>query len=341
MLRYCLITLALSLVAASGFWMDRQSRPAVVHADLPRDNNIVYASGRVEGATRDVRLRFEIPGRIIKLAVKEGDAVEAGTVLMQLDSEEFVHRVALKEAERKLAESQLNRLRNGAHEQERLEAQAILEARQAELKLASQNWERTKLIREKSAVTQQELDNYRGEMDALTAQVAAAKARFDLLAAPTRADELDVAQARCDAAVAYLRLAQTELTKTQLVAPASGLIAKVSHEAGELTGPDVIEPAVIMVDVRQLRVRAYIEEQDSDRVDVGQLADIQLDGDTRAKVVGRVSFVAPRMSKKQAWSDQADERFDLKTREVLIEVEDSKYLIPGLSVDVSIRGIAK
>jgi len=73
------------------------------------------------------------------------------------------------------------------------------------------------------------------------------------------------------------------------------------------------------------------------RVRAGQKVRIYHTGNVELECRGTLSEVSPSMSRKQAWSDRPDERFDLKTREVLIEMVDASGLVPGLSVDVEIE----
>jgi multidrug resistance efflux pump len=337
MLRFVLFTQALVLLICGGVWLDQHSRPAVRHSESPRESSTIYASGRVEGATPDIELRFEIAGKIAAIHVEEGAFVEAGTVLAALNDATARHRVALMQAELDQAEAKLLRVRNGAHEQERLEVSAICEARQAQLRRARLTLERNLKLVGSTAISKQEVDNCRGEVEALTHEVAAARARLDRLNAPPRSDELQAAEAQVAAASAQWELSRTELRKTELIAPTSGQVVKLGFELGELTGPQEAEAVVVMIDTRRLRVRAFVEEMDISRVRAGQSATIHPPGTIHAACQGLVRVMSPRMSRKQAWTDHPDERFDLKTREVLIDLPDSCGLLPGLSVDVEIE----
>jgi multidrug resistance efflux pump len=336
MTKYLFFIFAVTLLAVGGVWLEQQSRPQAEPAPTVLEANVVHASGRVEGATPDVKLRFEIPGRISESRVREGQFVDVGTLLMRLDPEAHKQRVALKEAERDLADAELRRLKLGAHEHERLEAKSLWESRQAELKRAKQTWERGAQLRP-GAISKQENEDNQTQMEALIHQVAAAKARLDFINSAAREDEVLAAEARCHAAAAQLEMAKVELSKTELVAPSAGVVAKLGREPGELASPVDSEPSVLLVDTRQLRVRAFVEEQDASRVAVGQRVSVHLENSPGAPLAGQISELAPRMSRKQAWSDQPDERYDLKTREVLILLKSTEGLLPGLAVEVEIH----
>ncbi|MBM4005482.1 MAG: HlyD family efflux transporter periplasmic adaptor subunit [Planctomycetes bacterium] len=337
MLRFVLFTQAVVLLICGGVWLDQHSQPAVRHSPASRESSTIHASGRVEGATPDIELRFETVGKIAAIHFEEGAFVESGTVLAVLDDATARHRVALMQAEFDQAEAKLLRLRNGAHEQERLEVVSICEARQAQLRRAQVTLQRNLKLDASTLVSKQEVDNCRGEVEALTHEVAAVRARLDRLNAPPRHDELQAAEAQVAAARAHWELSRTELRKTELIAPTCGQVVKLGFEPGELTGPQEAEPVVVMIDTRQLRVRAFVEEMDIGRVRAGQSATIHPPGPAQTTCQGLVRVMSPRMSRKQAWTDHPDERFDLKTREILIDLPDSCGLLPGLSVDVQIE----
>lgn len=338
MLKFLFVIAAAALVAVLGFVIDAQSRAPAVHPRLDPKTLSIYAPGRVEGANPETELRPQLAGRVVRVLVAEGDLVEEGQLLVELDDREYRHAVALAEADVELAEAQLERLLNGAHPQERSEAAALYRAKQAELQRARLAWQRLSELRQAQAISQQEADNQRTLVEAREAEVAAAKARLDHLEAAARPDEVRIAKARIDAARARCELAKVELDRSQLRAPTRGQILDVGVEPGELTGPDAAQPAVIMADTISgpLRVRAFVEELDAPRVRIGMTATVTADGLPGRQFRGRVVRLSPRMSPKQVRSDRPTERFDTKTREVWIELESGEDLVVGLPVDVVI-----
>jgi ABC exporter DevB family membrane fusion protein len=336
MTRFAIVAAGVLLVGFLGLMIDAQSRIPVERPERQVGPHLIFAQGRVEGATPQVELRFELAGRIEEILVAEGQIVQKGDVLGRIDDAEYRYDVALAAAEVDLAEAQLDRLLNGARPEERAEARALYSASQAELERARLTWDRTQQLRNARAVSQQDADDQRTRVLALTWEVEAAKSRLALLEAPARADEVAMAQARIDAAKAQVQLAHVQLERTSLRAPSAGQILRVNVEDGELTGPDSPEPAIVMVDTTKFQVRTFVEELDAPRVQVGMPATITADGLTDQKLTGVVTRVSPRMSPKSLLSDDPTERYDTKTREVWIELEDATDLVVGLRVDVSI-----
>lgn len=334
MMKLTMFVVGVGTVIVAGFAIDAQSRPAATAPQQQVEGCRIFAPGRVEAASPEVELRLRLAGRIQQLAVEEGQFVEEGELLVQLDDEQFQHNVSLAAAELELAEAQLERLVNGARSQQRHETQALYRAKQVEVENAKRSWERIRALREARAISRQEADDQEAMTAALTEELEAAKARVELLEAPARTDDVRIAQARIQAAKASLQLAKTQLDRTSLQAPSRGQILEVTVETGELTGPDSPKPVIVMADTTGFRVRAFVEEMDAPRVQVDMRAQVVTDGLPDQQFEGRVTRLSPRMNHKQFHGDQPAERYDTKTREIWIDLEDADDLVMGLRVDV-------
>jgi multidrug resistance efflux pump len=335
MTRFFTIVAALALVAMGCLWLHEQSRPAVRATQPVRREAAslsIHAPGIVEGGHREVELRPEVPGRIAEILVAEGDYVAAGEVLVKLDDATQRHSVAMLEAEVRLAQAQLQRLENGAHEYEREEAKATYAAAVARRNHAQIELDRALRLKAASAISEQEYDRWENEVRSLTQQAAAAKARVDFLTAPARTDELLAAEAKVDIAQARLNLARAELARTEVRAPSRGQILHRRREPGEVVDLEDPRPVLVMADTFRPRVRAYVEELDAPHVRVGLAAHITADGFPGRVFVGEVVEVLPSMSAKQVWSEKPSERFDLKTREVVIELRGEVDQVSGRPV---------
>lgn len=331
-MRALFIIFVVGLLSAGCFWLHQQSQ-ATVQVARPVERKpgaiSVHAPGVVEGIGRQLDLRMQLAGRVVEVPVKEGDFIEQGQLLVRLDDATQKHQVQMLQGEVVYAEARVERLKNGAHKQERLESEAVVASRTAKLQHAEHELERVSRLLAKNAVGEQELDRWKSDVKQLTGEVVAAKAHRDLLAAPAREDELKAAEAQVAVARAKLLLAETELSRTQLRAPSRGQILSIHRLPGELIDLADVEPAIVLADTSRLRVRAYVEELDASSVTPGMEARITADGLPGYAARGQVVEIMPRMSFKQVWTDRPDERFDVKTREVLIEVLDE----PAVSAD--------
>lgn len=337
MVKYLLTTLTVATILFFGVSIDYQSRTPPVRHDASDGPQPIYASGRVEGATEEVNLRPQLNGRVAELAFAESAQVSAGAVLLRIDDREYRHQVALAQADLQMAEAKLQRLVNGARLEERREAEELWKAKAAQLEGARLQWNRVRQLQSQKAVTEQEADNQRMAVSALEAAVEAARARYELLQAPARPDEVLMDEAAIAAARAKLEVAQLQLSRTELTSPVDGTILAVNTRVGELVGPDSPDPAIVVADTQRFRVRAFVEEFDAPRVQKGMTVSITADGIPERRFHGVVSELSPRMDRKQHWTDRPDEQFDTKTREVWIDLDEAEGLVLGLRVDVAIE----
>lgn len=333
MTKVVVYTTLIALMAASVVLIDSRN---VQHVPSPAQlpGNRVYAMGMVEGATKDIWLSPEIPGRVVEIPVRVGDWVAAGGVLLRLDDRRLTQQLAVSRAQLDLARAQLQRLINGAREEERAEARALVAAKQSRLQQAHRTWQRVQELLKQAAISQQESDDQQGLVGVLTAEVAAARARLAQLEAPARVDELCVAQARVAAAEAAYELAKIALEKTLLVAPRRGQVLDVNVEPGEYLGANDAAPAIVLSDTSVLRVRAFVEEIDAPQLRIGMTAQITADGLPGHIFTGRIASLSPRMQAKTVSSGNPNEMYDTKVREVLLEINDAQQLLVGLRVDV-------
>jgi ABC exporter DevB family membrane fusion protein len=334
MAKYILLAVGVTAALVLGFMIDVQSHSPTIRQSQPSETNAIYAVGRIEAATPAIELRSRLNGRVAEILVREGQTVEADDVLLRVDDRQYRQEVLLAEAELELAKARLERLVNGAHPRQRSEAAALYRAKLAEQERAKLSWQRIHKLIEDEAVSQQQADDQRTLLDALTAEVEAAKAHVEHLQSPARADEVKMEKARVKAAQAKLELAKVRLQWTELKAPSRGQILKLDVEPGELIGPDTPRPTAIMADTSRFQVRAFVEEQDAPRVRLGMAATIRADGLPDREFKGRVVRLSQQMGRKELWSDQPTERYDTKTREVWIELEGNDPWVVGLRLDV-------
>ncbi len=339
-MRYLILTLCVTAIAFLGVAIDHQSQSEPERMEpLPiTQQEWIYAAGRIEGLTEEIELRPQIHGRVTQVHVSMGDVVEAGTVLMSLDDSQYRHALSLAQAELATARARLASLKAGARSEELREARALHAAKVAELDRARVSLERIERLRRSDAATVQQADDERAQVKTLQAQVDAAQARIDLLEAGTRKEDIRIAETEVAAMEARVSLAQVQLERTRLKAPCSGKILRLSIEQGELAGPDSPTPPVVMADTTGYRVRAYVEELDAPRVTVGMSAVATVDGLPGKEFAGRVTRISPRMGTKKIFRDSPGELFDVKTREIWIELEPTgEELVVGLRVDVRLK----
>lgn len=232
----------------------------------------VTASGQVRPNVK-VDVAADISGRIVRLAVQEGQMVTKGQFLLQINPEQYAADVQRAEAGVSSARAQT--------------AQA-----QANYIQAQRAYDRMLAIQKQNAqlVSTAELENLRTTMDVNRALVEAGRHGVDQ-------------------AVAGLRNARQALEKTTIVAPMSGKITRLIVEEGETAVPGTFnkDAATLLTisDMNVLETKIKVDETDVARIKLGDSAVVQIDAFTDTTFVGRVTEISNSSVKAAGTTQQA------------------------------------
>lgn len=296
----------------------------------------IFASGTVEGAQRDVHLHFEIDGRLESIDVEEGAFVRKGDVLARLHADIWEQRLEEAQAKLALAESERERLQNGARAETREVAVANVAVAEVKVDQAEREWNRGKQLFGQKVISREEWENRSHNYAVAVAELKMSRAQAAEVAAPAREDELRIADAKIALARTSVDQARTMFAKTRITAPSDGFILRVDGEPGQLIHPDDPVRLITMTNPAQLRVRAFVEELDALSVSTGQRAYVTADGMPGTRFFGTVVSCAPYMTAKKLRNNMPGERIDVKVREVVIQLDDGANLVIGLPVDIFI-----
>jgi HlyD family secretion protein len=291
--------------------------------------------GRVEPRMGEIRITAPLPGgRIADVLVKPNQEVFAGELLVRLDDEEALARVAEADAQVALHKRARNDQSAPAASADRRKAEdaaadaerGVADARFA-LDKTTADWRagsaaKADLDAARAALSRAD-DRLREKRDTLAKLKASADTPL-----PTRLEgELNVAQAEW-------RVAQAALEKTQIRAPADGVVLRVDAKAGELSMPSIGPAMVVIGDVSALRVRAEVNEQDLGRIRVGQGVLVRAGAFHGREFEGKVSSVARVVGPSRINSGDPRKFSDVDVLEVLVDLPSPGPLVVGEQVDV-------
>jgi len=269
---------------------------------------------------------------ISAIEVSEGDHVEAGDVLVALESSLEAAAVKTAEADLLSAEATLARAMNGQRAEDRDAALAEASAAKARAERSGLALAREARLFEGGAVTEDDLDRARLDAAADRETARAAAARAHAAQAGSRAEDIAAARAAAASARARLVQARAAMDRRLIRAPYAGEVLQVKARTGEYHTPGVSEAPVVLGDTRRLRVRMDVDERDVGKVQVGQGAYAVADAYPGARFHGEVREIGRRMGRKNVRTDDPTERIDTKILEVMIDLDDAHELVPGLRV---------
>jgi HlyD family secretion protein len=137
----------------------------------------------------------ELSGRLKTVQVEEGDRVERGQVLAEIENRDYLARVAAAEAELTEREAELRRTLNGARREERREAEAAKQAAHAVLENAKREAERRRGLADRNVISRDEADRYERAYQGARAEYEQSAERSALIAADAREEDRAHAEA--------------------------------------------------------------------------------------------------------------------------------------------------
>ncbi|WP_298444020.1 HlyD family secretion protein [uncultured Ferrimonas sp.] len=205
------------------------------------------------------RLAAEVSGPVSALAVRNGQQVEQGQLLVQLDPTRY--QLALAQTQAALIEAQQS---HQAKRQQLRGAEASLHQRLQQAQNAERKWRRNQQLIAKGLQSQQVLDDSQAEAAVSQQAVQAAQAEIAKLQAELvqSSDSGALAAAR-----SRVKLAQLDLAKTRIVAPISGVISNLNLNLGSYVSAG--SPVLFLVDRQHSWVNADFNEKGVNHLQAG------------------------------------------------------------------------
>lgn len=310
-------------------------------ADKPPSNKI-RVSGRVEAT--EVRLAPDAGGRVLELAVAEGDRIAVGALVVRLDTRDTEIALARAAADHAGADAQLRLLLAGARDEDVRQAEAQVasaradvSAAQAELAAAEQDLERFEALLRTNAGSRKQRDDAATRRDVAKERLAAAESRVKAaeegagrLRSGARPEEIDVARARVAGVEAQQAALQKALADATLTAPVSGIVTDKLVEVGEVIAPRT--PVVVLVDLDNAWADVFVPEPAVPRLRTGQAATVFTDAGGTG-IAGTVTWISSKAEFTPRNVQTADERAKLVYR-VRVTVDNAAGVLKqGMPVD--------
>jgi len=298
------------------------------------DRGTIRGAGTIEMDEIDVSSM--IGGRVARLAVSEGDTVEAGDTLVVLDRGEVAADVIAQLAQARSATSEARDLAAGARPAEVQAAAAQLAAAKADRWLADQTFARTEKLVRSQAVAQADLDRARAARDAAVARERAAAEQVRLQEEGFRRGQVAAARQTAMAAAAQLAGAESRAGELVLRAPRAGVVMLRNFDAGEFVPPGV--PVVTLGDPEALWMRVYIAAPRLASVRIGAPVEVRPIG-AKHSFAGHVVQIATRAEFTPRAALTEDEQANLVFGVKVVLDPSHGALKAGLPADARIRSV--
>lgn len=307
-------------------WIGKVEPTEVEFAKVSRSTIIekVSASGKIQPEV-EVKLSPDVSGEIVSLNVAEGDSVVAGQELLKIRPDNYVSLLARAEAQMNATKANMEQIK------------AVLAQSEARLSKAKIDYDRNAKLHKDKVISDADFDQFVSAYTVAKQDLEAAKAN------------VNAANYNVKSSQATLKEAKTNLTKTTIYAPQSGIISKLNVELGErvvgtsqMAGTEMLRIA----NLNKMEVRVNVNENDITRVSIGDtvLIDVDAFSSSERKFKGVVYEIASsaNSSGASAVSNDAVTEFEVKIRVLrssyadLIKGKLSYPLKPGMTASVEI-----
>ena len=206
----------------------------------------LLVQGEADSTRIDIAAR--VSGRLTKIAVARGQNVEAGATLIVIDNPETVAELHQAEAEKLVADAELERIKVGTRQEIIAQRKAEVDGAATDLILAQQTYERTRQLAARQFAPQSKLDEDTAALTLAQRRLDQAKLAHEEAVHGFTAEEHQIAEANVAKAVAKIATIKALVDQLTITAPIASQVYTIPVEEGEVVTPGV--PLLSLVDLR-------------------------------------------------------------------------------------------
>jgi HlyD family secretion protein len=266
-------------------------------------------SGTLEAT--EVLLSSKSAGTVLLLMAREGDTVQEGRLIAQIDSEKvFLQKQQLSAGMEELRLNMIN-------------AQRAAQSARDNLENVAKKFQRIKSLWQDSSATLQQYEDLETAHKAAQTLYENARTGYDALLA--RRAQLD----------AQMGLVNSQLADGRILAPISGTVLETYVEKGEIARP--AGPVAKLADLQHMWIKIYLTEMELGRAKIGQPADLQIASMPDKKFPGQVTWISPKAEFTPKNVQTKEARADLVYAVKIAAENPDGVLKIGMPADVYLR----
>lgn len=290
----------LGAIAAANFYFKKEVGVTVaVEGIKTRDlEAIVSASGKIQ-PKRLVNISADTSGRVVNLAVNEGDKVTRGQFLLQIDPKSLRTRVDSGTASLEAAEGSLEQQRQS------------VETARVQLDQMQKNAARQRDLWNQQLTTRETLERAENDVRAAESQLR------------EREKQVTAQAARINQERASLESARYDLSKVRIESPIDGIVTRRNIQEGETAVIGTMNNAgtvlLTLADMSVIQAEVEVDETNIPNVSLGQQAKITIDALPDRTFKGHVTEIGNSPIQPASGSSQSTQATNFKVVVMLDE----------------------
>lgn len=280
-----------------------------------------------------IELRAERQEPIVRLAVKEGDTVETGDLLAELDSRRVAAELDQAEASRDLAAARLAEVVRGYRYEEIDQAKAQLAEAEAALIQLEPDLARARVLVREGIEPESVRDGLEAEHEAAVARRDAARSSLERFLNGATVEELDQAEAEVERTEAQIARLAIDAERMVITAPRAGTIEALPYRVGD--EPAVGSPVVILLADQGPFARVYVPAELRPQAVAGASVSVAVDGYDQV-FEGRIRMISSEAAFTPYYALTERDRGHFAYVSEIDLIDDSARNLPtGLPVEVT------
>ena len=320
------LTLIVLAIAGGVLWKLEQQRdrpPQITFARATRESisSLVSTNGKVEPVESGVA-RAERSGAVKQILVRQGQRVEKGQTLVELDDSDAQAELQTAQANQAAIRAEMDILAQGGRAADRAGIDTSLDKARLELKIAQDAYTTAVRLHDKKAGTEAEVRTAKEAVDRAQAQIQALQRQRASLVTPS---DRNGAEARLEVAKTAAQLAEARIRMSVVQAPIAGVVYQFDLKPGAYLNAGDLVASIGRLD--RVHVKVYVDEPDLGRVMKGMQVSITWDALPGRKWQGSVDRTPTEIVTMGA----------RQVGEVLCNIENPDMdLLPGTNVNAVI-----
>ena len=248
----------------------------------------ITASGFIEA--REVDIRSEVSGKIVKLGFEEGDVFKNGETLCLIDKEKPEFQLKEAEAAAGGMAAKLALLKRGLRTEEVDKARIFVAELREKRDLAKIEYERAKDLLGKGVISKSAYDTAQTALGVAEEQMRSAEREYEMAKEGYRKEEIEQAQQSLKQAESRVQLIQRDIKNSNIISPVTGVVTKKLAEQGEYIPVGGLIATVTDLDFVWLKI--FVSEQEYGKVKIGEKVKIKIDSYPDKAFQGKIIFIS-------------------------------------------------
>lgn len=228
------------------------ARPAKVHTVVATNLGFERVYPAIVYPSREVELSFRVSGQIVELPIRASSTIQEGGVIARLDNRDFEAEVARLESQIDEALANLSVLRTGARPEEIASLEASVQAAQAQVDQAREEYQRSLQLVERGVVSNVRFQEAETALRLAETELVSREQQLSIGRLGGRPEEILAGEAAIRGLETQIQNAKDNLADATLRAPFSGIVAR--RHVDNFSNVQAGEPIALVQDLATVEV---------------------------------------------------------------------------------------